>query len=718
MAAAKKSPAKKSASSAKKPAGKAGATAPAKKSSAARPAAKKSPAKKPTVAKSAAPKPPAKQPTAKKPPATPAPSGADYGAKDIQVLEGLDPVRKRPGMYIGSTGLAGLHHLIWEVVDNAIDEAMAGYCTKITVSLLADGGCRVEDNGRGIPVDPYPSGPHKGKSAAEVVLTVLHAGGKFGGGGYKVSGGLHGVGVSVVNALSTKVHLEIDRDGNRYELSFRDGGKPVGKLSKTGGTPGRGRKTGTTVSFWPDPTIFAAEGTEFVARTVMERLQTMAFLNKGLEVVFVDERKSREQSVTFQYKGGIVDFVKHLNASKESLFSKVAHYEEKEDEEGQELDIALQWNTGYHEGIHGYANGISTTEGGMHVEGFKTALTSVLNKYARDKGLLKEKDDNLLGEDIREGITAIVSVKLREPQFEGQTKAKLGNVPMRSFVQKATNKHLASWMDENPTEANKVIRKATAAAQARLAAKNARNAVRRKTALSGAGMPDKLKDCTSNAAAESELFIVEGDSAGGTAVDARDPRTQAILPIRGKILNVERARLDKMLKNNEIQALITAIGGGVGDEFDVTKVRYHKVIALADADVDGSHIRTLLLTFFYRQMRAMVEAGHVFIAQPPLYSTEVGKEKIYLKDDAAKAAFLKEKPNHKKEFQRLKGLGEMDWQELRGTTMDASSRTLLQVTVEEAALADEVMSVLMGDDVDSRKKFITANARDVRNLDF
>jgi DNA gyrase subunit B len=643
---------------------------------------------------------------------------ADYGAKDIQVLEGLDPVRKRPGMYIGSTGLAGLHHLIWEVVDNAVDEAMAGFCTRVGVTLLADGGCQVDDNGRGIPVDPYPSGPHKGKSAAEVVLTVLHAGGKFGGEGYKVSGGLHGVGVSVVNALSSRVVLEIDRAGDRHTMEFQDGGKPVSKLAKIGSTPGRGRKTGTTVTFYPDATIFASEGTEFVARTVMERLQTMAFLNKGLEVVFTDERAGREQTVTFQYKGGIVDFVKHLNSSKESLFAKVAAFEDEDDEEGMQADVAIQWNTGYYEGIHGYANGISTTEGGMHVEGFKTALTSVLNKYARDKNLLKEKDDNLLGEDIREGITAIIAVKLREPQFEGQTKAKLGNVPMRSFVQKATNRYLAEWLEENPTEANKVVKKAIAAAQARLAAKNARNAVRRKTALSGAGMPDKLKDCSSNNAEESELFIVEGDSAGGTAVDARDPRTQAILPIRGKILNVERARLDKMLKNNEIQALITAIGGGVGEEFDAAKARYHKIIALADADVDGSHIRTLLLTFFYRQMRPMVEAGYIYIAQPPLYSTEVGKEKIYLKDDVAKAAFLAEKPNHKKEFQRLKGLGEMDWQELKSTTMDAASRTLLQVTVEEAALADEVMSVLMGDDVESRKNFITTNARDVRNLDF
>ncbi|MBU3704729.1 MAG: DNA gyrase subunit B, partial [Ilumatobacteraceae bacterium] len=561
-------------------------------------------------------------------------------------------------------------------------------------------------------------GPHKGKSAAEVVLTVLHAGGKFGGEGYKVSGGLHGVGVSVVNALSTRVLVEIDRGGDRFQLEFENGGKMKGKMAKVGSTPARGRTTGTSVTFWPDPTIFQAEGVEFVARTVTERLQTMAFLNKSLAINFIDERPGKEKKETFQYKGGIVDFVKHLNASKEALFSKVAHYEEEDEAEGMQLDIAVQWNTGYYEGIHGYANGISTIEGGMHVEGFKTALTSVLNKYARDKGLLKEKEENLLGEDIREGMTAIVSVKLREPQFEGQTKAKLGNVPMRSFVQKATNKALAEWMDENPAESNKVVKKAIAAAQARLAAKNARNAVRRKTALSGAGMPDKLKDCSSGNPEESELFIVEGDSAGGTAVDARDPRVQAILPIRGKILNVERARLDKMLKNNEIQALITAIGGGVGEEFDVAKARYHKVIALADADVDGSHIRTLLLTFFYRQMRPMVEAGFVYIAQPPLYSTEIGKEKIYLKDDAAKAAFLADKPNHKKEFQRLKGLGEMDWQELRSTTMDPLSRTLLQVTVEEAALADDVMSVLMGDDVESRKNFITTNARDVRNLDF
>ena len=641
---------------------------------------------------------------------------ADYGAKDIQVLEGLDPVRKRPGMYIGSTGLDGLHHLIWEVVDNSVDEAMAGYCDRIVVTILPDGGCRVDDNGRGIPVDPYPSGPHKGKSAVEVVLTVLHAGAKFGGEGYKVSGGLHGVGVSVVNALSERLIVEVDKNGDHYRQEYAKGGKPQGKLEIVGQTPARGRANGTSVSFWPDPTIFNAEGTEFHARTVLERLQTMAFLNRALEIVFRDERADKQQEVTYQYNGGIVDYVKHLNAAKEALFAKVCHFEDADDD-GQMLDIALQWNTGYYEGIHGYANGISTTEGGMHVEGFRTSITTAINKYARDRGLLKEKDDNLLGEDIREGLTAIVAVKLREPQFEGQTKAKLGNVPMRSFVQKATNIKLPEWLDENPAEASRIVKKGIEASRARVEAKKAREAVRRKSALSGAGMPDKLKDCATKNPEEAELFIVEGDSAGGTAVSARDPRTQAILPIRGKILNVERARLDKMLKNNEIQTLITAIGGGLGEEFDAAKCRYHKVIAMTDADVDGSHIRTLLLTFFFRQMKPMVEAGYVYIAQPPLYSTEIGKEKIYLKDDAAKAAFLVERPNHKKDFQRLKGLGEMDANELRETTMDRHRRTLLQVTVEQAALADEIMSTLMGDEVELRKQFIQHNAKDVRFLD-
>jgi DNA gyrase subunit B len=639
----------------------------------------------------------------------------DYSAKDIQVLEGLDPVRKRPGMYIGSTGLAGLHHLVWEVVDNAIDEAMAGFATHVDVTLLPDGGCRVHDNGRGIPVDPYPSGPHKGKNTVEVVLTVLHAGGKFGGNGYKVSGGLHGVGVSVVNALSERLVVEVDRNGQRYRQEFAKGGRPQTKLEVVGPAPnGRG---GTTVTFWPDPTVFVAEGVEFNARTVLERLQTMAFLNKGLEIRLTDERPGKEQKVTYKYAGGIVDFVKHLNVSKEALFKSVASYEA--DEEDQQVEVALQWNTGYYEGIHGYANGISTTEGGMHVEGFKSALTRVVNDYARSgkQPLLKEKDDNLLGEDIREGLTAIISVRLREPQFEGQTKAKLGNVSVRSLVQKSTNARLAEWLLENPAEANRIVKKAIAASQAREAAKKARDVVRRKTGLSGAGMPEKLKDCSSRNADESELFIVEGDSAGGTAVSAREPRTQAILPIRGKILNVERSRVDRMLKNNEIQALILAIGGGVGEEFDVSKARYHKVIAMCDADTDGGHIRTLLLTFFFRQMKPLVEQGYVFIAQPPLYSTEVGKDKIYLKDDAAKAAFLVEHPNHKKEFQRLKGLGEMNADELRETTMDPGTRTLLQVTVEEAALADEIMSILMGDEVELRKQFIQQNAKDVRFLD-
>ncbi len=636
-----------------------------------------------------------------------------YSAKDITVLEGLDPVRKRPGMYIGSTGLSGLHHLIWEVVDNAVDEAMAGFCSTISVTMLADGGCRVIDDGRGIPVDAYPAGPHKGKSAAEVVMTVLHAGGKFGGDGYKVSGGLHGVGISVVNALSSRVVLQVDKQGTRYGMEFVDGGKVKTKLSETGKSPNG--QSGTSVTFWPDPTIFDSEGTEFHARTVTERLQVMAFLNKGLEIVFIDERPGHTQDTTFKYAGGIIDYVRHLNASKEALFRKVPYFEAVEDD--QIVEVAMQWNTGYYEGIHGYANGISTTEGGMHVEGFRTALTSVLNKYARARTLLKDKDDNLTGEDIREGLTAIVAVKLRDPQFEGQTKAKLGNVSIRSLVQKATNDKLAEWFEENPAEANQIVKKSIAAARARVAAKEARNLIRRKSGLEGAGMPDKLRDCNSRDPRESELFIVEGDSAGGSGIRARDPLIQAILPIRGKILNVERARLDKMLKNNEIQALITAIGAGVGDEFDVEKIRYHKVIALCDADVDGSHIRTLLLTFFFRQMRAMVEAGNVFIAQPPLYSTEVGKQKVYLKDDRAKAQFLADHPNHKKEFQRLKGLGEMDWEELRDTTMDKHKRTLLQITVEQAALADEIMSVLMGDDVESRKNFITSNARDVRFLD-
>ncbi|MBV8304930.1 MAG: DNA gyrase subunit B, partial [Acidimicrobiia bacterium] len=520
-----------------------------------------------------------------------------YGAKDITVLEGLEAVRKRPGMYIGSTGLNGLHHLVYEVVDNAVDEAMAGAATRIDVTLLADGGCRVTDDGRGIPVDPHPK--YKTKSAAEVVMTMLHAGGKFGGGGYKISGGLHGVGVSVVNALSRRLDLDVDSGGKRYHMEFGSGGKVTKKLAATGNAP-RGR-TGTTVTFWPDPEIFQAEGTEFRAQTLLERLQVMAFLNKGLEIRFKDERPEHEQQQVFKYAGGIVDFVRHLNHSKEALFKRVGSFDMADKD--QEVEVALQWNTGYYESLHSFANGIATIEGGMHEEGFKKALTNVVNKYARAKGLLKEKDDNLYGEDVREGLTAIISVKLREPQFEGQTKAKLGNVSIRSLVERATNEKLGDWFEEHPTEARQIVNKSVQASRARVAARQARDLTRRKSLLDGAGLPGKLADCSSRDPRESELFIVEGNSAGGSAISARDPRTQAILPIRGKILNVERARIDKMLKNAEIQALISAIGAGLADEFDVDKIRYHKVILLADADVDGSHIRTLLLTFFFRQMK-------------------------------------------------------------------------------------------------------------------
>ena len=636
---------------------------------------------------------------------------ASYGAKDIQVLEGLDPVRKRPGMYIGSTGPTGLHHLVWEVVDNSVDEAMAGHASRIDVSLTADGGVRVADDGRGIPTDPHPQ--YKNKSAAEVVLTVLHAGGKFGGGGYKVSGGLHGVGISVVNALSTRLLLEIDRDGSRHSMEFAKGGKPQGRLEVTGKAP-RGR-TGTTVTFWPDQLIF--EDIEFRAQTITERLQMMAFLNRGLEIRFTDERPGHEGDgpVVFKYAGGIEDFVRHLNASKEPLFKRVGYLAASE--ETQEVEIAFQWNTGYHEGLHSFANGIATNEGGMHEEGFKKALTNAVNKYAKARGLLKDKDENLLGEDIREGLTGIISVRLQDPQFEGQTKAKLGNVSMRSLVERSTNERLGDWLEEHPPEARQIVQKSLQAARARMAARQARDATRRKSPLEGAGMPGKLTDCSVRNPREAEIFIVEGDSAGGSAIKARNPRNQAILPIRGKILNVERARIDKMLKNNEVEALVKAVGAGFGEEFDLEKIRYHKVILMADADVDGSHIRTLLLTFLFRQMKPLVEAGHVYIAQPPLFSTVVGKEKVYLKDEAARQRFLAEHEGRKFEFQRLKGLGEMDWKELGETTMDPTRRTLLQVSVEQASIADDVMSILMGEDVSVRKHFITTNAKDVRFLD-
>ena len=632
---------------------------------------------------------------------------ATYKAKDITVLKGLEPVRERPGMYIGSTGISGLHHLVYEVVDNAVDEAMAGEATRIDVTLLADGGCRVSDNGRGIPVDPHPDDPKK--SAAEIVLTTLHAGGKFGGEGYKISGGLHGVGVSVVNALSSRLDLEIHRDGSKWTLSFKEGGSPIGRIKEAGPS----KKRGTTVTFWPDATIF--EEIEFRAQTLIERLREMAFLNRGLEICFLDERTDPVHAETFLFAGGIVDFVKHLNGPKDPLFKKVVAFVETTD--NSEVDVAMQWNTGYHEGIHSFANNIATTEGGMHEEGFKKALTNAINKYAKSKGQLKENDDNIVGEDIREGLTAIISVKLRSPQFEGQTKTKLGNTEMRSLVEKATNDKFGQWLEQNPSEGRAIVQKTLLAARARQAARQARDLTRRKSLLESAAMPGKLADCSSKNPEECELFIVEGDSAGGSAKRARDPRTQAILPIRGKILNVERARLDKMLKNEEIQTLIQAIGGGVGDEFDSEKVRYHRVVIMVDADVDGSHIRTLLLTFFYRQLPELVLRGRVYLAQPPLYRADLGKERHYLKDDVALREFETSHEGRNVEVNRFKGLGEMDWEELGSTTMNLASRTLLQVTAADAAIADEIFSTLMGDDVEVRKKFIQENAKDVRFID-
>ncbi|HEY7134838.1 MAG TPA: DNA topoisomerase (ATP-hydrolyzing) subunit B [Acidimicrobiia bacterium] len=631
-----------------------------------------------------------------------------YAAKDITVLKGLEPVRERPGMYIGSTGPSGLHHLVYEVVDNAVDEAMAGEATRIHVTLTADGACRVDDNGRGIPVDNHPD--YKNKSAAEVVMTVLHAGGKFGGAGYKISGGLHGVGVSVVNALSTRLELEIHRDGGKWTQTYAKGGVPQGPIKKVAPS----KRRGTIVTFWPDPEIF--EDTEFRAQTLLERLREMAFLNKGLEIRFTDERPEEKVEQVFRYAGGIIDFVKHLNASKEPLFKRVVYFDESYD--NGEIECSLQWNTGYHEGLHSFANNIATTEGGMHEEGFKKALTNVMNRYARGKQLLKEKEENLTGEDIREGLTAIISVKLRNPQFEGQTKTKLGNTEMRSLVEKATNEKLGDWLEEHPTEARQMFSKASQAARARVAARQARDLTRRKSLLESAAMPGKLADCASRNPEEAELFIVEGDSAGGSAKRARDPSFQAILPIRGKILNVERARIDRMLKNEEIQALITAVGAGVGEEFDEEKVRYHKVILMTDADVDGAHIRTLLLTFFYRQLAGLVKRGYVYIAQPPLYRADLGRnDRTYLKDDAALRRFEAEHEGRKLEVSRFKGLGEMDWQELGETTMNPATRSLLQVSVEDAAIADEIFATLMGDVVESRRTFIQENAKDVRFLD-
>src|SRR6266550_487004 len=642
----------------------------------------------------------------------------DYSAEHIQVLEGLDPVRKRPGMYIGSTGPTGLHHLVWEVVDNAVDEAMAGVCTRIEVTILADGGVRVTDNGSGIPVDEHPQ--YKGKSAAEIVMTTLHAGGKFGGGGYKVSGGLHGVGVSVVNALSSRVVLEVDRDGKTWRQEYaaiKQGrtvkpGVPQGKL-KVVAQSKRGH-TGTSVTFWPDPDVF--EEVEFRYATIAERLQVMAFLNRGLTIALSDERPGHKQSEDFAFDGGIVDFVRHLNQSKEPLFKDVGFFGDRGPE--GEVEVAWQWNTGYHEGLHSFANGISTTEGGMHVEGFRRALTQAVNRYAKDRNLVKGKDAAFQGDDVREGLTAIVSVRLTDPQFEGQTKAKLGNTEMRTLVERCANTHLSRWLEEHPNPAKAIVTKAANAARARSAAKSARDLTRRKTALDGVGMPDKLADCASRDREAAELFLVEGDSAGGSARDARDPRNQAILPLRGKILNVERASMDKVVANAEIQSLTAAIGGGIGADFDVTKVRYGRVIILADADVDGGHIRTLLITFFYRHMTPLLEAGRLYVAQPPLYSVEIGGQKTYVADDAARLQVMEAHANRQLAFARFKGLGEMDPHELRETCMDPATRHLVRLDVtDQDAIADERLATLMGDDVEARRTWIQHNAKDARFLD-
>ncbi|WP_062204961.1 DNA topoisomerase (ATP-hydrolyzing) subunit B [Demequina salsinemoris] len=660
-------------------------------------------------------------------------SGAsDYGASNITVLEGLEAVRKRPGMYIGSTGERGLHHLVYEVVDNSVDEALAGYCDTITVTLLADGGVRVQDNGRGIPVDMHPT---EGKPTLEVVMTILHAGGKFGGGGYAVSGGLHGVGISVVNALSYKVESEIRRQGHVWRQTFADGGKPQTTLIQGEETD----ETGTTQTFWADPEIF--ETTVYDFETLRARFQQMAFLNKGLTIILIDERAEHvvaedeeaaedeaptSRTVTYRYDGGLVDYVAHLNAAKkaEEVHPEIISLEAEDTEKKISLEMAMQWTTAYSESVFTYANTISTTEGGTHEEGFRAALTTLVNKYAREKNLLKDKDDNLTGDDVREGLTAVISVKLGEPQFEGQTKTKLGNTEAKTFVQRVVGDQLTDWLDSHPNEAKEIVRKSIQASAARMAARKAREATRRKGLLESGGMPGKLRDCSSKDPSISEIFLVEGDSAGGSAVRGRNPATQAILPLRGKVLNVERARLDKALANAEIQALFTAFGSGIGDEFDIDKARYHKIVLMADADVDGKHIQTLLLTVLFRYMRPLIEAGYVYLAQPPLYRVKWSNaEHDYAFSDRERDAFVKEglekgrKMPKENGIQRYKGLGEMDYSELWETTMDPETRTLLQVTMDDAALADETFSILMGEDVEARRSFIQRNAKDVRFLD-
>jgi DNA gyrase subunit B len=644
-----------------------------------------------------------------------------YDASAITVLEGLDAVRKRPGMYIGSTGDRGLHHLVYEVVDNSVDEALAGQCDTISVTLLKDGGVRVEDNGRGIPVDEHPV---EKRPAVEVVLTTLHAGGKFGGGGYAVSGGLHGVGVSVVNALSSRLEVLVKRDGYVWTQSYEQS-RPVAPLHRGERTTGRG----TTVTFWADPDVF--ETTAYTFETLSRRLQEMAFLNRGLTISLRDEREDaldedgNAREVSYKYDGGIADFVRHLNAAKgDRVHNTIIEFAVEDTVRHISVEVAMQWNTQYAESVYTFANTINTHEGGTHEEGFRSALTRVVNDYAKNQKLLKEKDDNLAGEDIREGLTAIVSVKLSEPQFEGQTKTKLGNTEAKTFVQTVCYEHLKDWFDRNPGEGKDIVRKAIQAATARLAARKARELTRRKGLLESGSLPGKLSDCQWTDPARCELFIVEGDSAGGSAKGGRDAMSQAILPIRGKILNVEKARIDRVLQNNEVQALITALGTGIHDDFDISKLRYHKIILMADADVDGQHIRTLLLTLLFRFMRPLVELGHVYLAQPPLYKikwNKRGDDVAYAYSDRERDGLvqvrLEQSGKKPDDIQRFKGLGEMPAKELWDTTMDPEHRVLLQVTLDDAAQADELFSVLMGEDVEARRSFIQRNAKDVRFLD-
>jgi DNA gyrase subunit B len=604
-------------------------------------------------------------------------------------------------MYIGSTGPRGLHHLVYEVVDNSIDEALAGYCSRILVQLLPDGGCRVTDNGRGIPVRPIPGSKDR-RSALEVVLTTLHAGGKFDSKSYAVSGGLHGVGVSVVNALSSRLVAEIARDGFVWHHEYRRG-KPVGKVTKGKAST----KTGTIITFWPDAEVF--EETTFDRKTLAERLQEQAFLTKGVEVALVDERGDPVVKELFKASGGLADFVKHLSRGKDPLHMKIVGFESSRGT--SEVDVAMQWNAGYAESIHTFANTINTHEGGMHEEGFKKALSNVINRYARAKGLLKEKEENLAGEDIREGLTAIVAVKLQNPQFEGQTKTKLGNTEMRSFVETSVNEHLMTWLEEHPGESKRIVGKCQQAARARIAARQARDLTRRKGLLESSALPGKLADCQLTDPDVCELFIVEGDSAGGSAKQARERSYQAILPIRGKILNVEKARLHKILENQEIQALVSAIGTGIGDEFDGSKARYGKCAILADADVDGAHIRTLLLTFFFRHMRQLIEAGSVYVAQPPLYRVKMDGKYHYVHDEKALDALRGTNGQKKMDIQRFKGLAEMEAVQLWESAMNPDTRVLKRITLEDAAEADVMFSVLMGEDVEARREFIQENAK-------